>query len=163
MENPDLANYPEFELGNFQECILNPGEVLFIPVKYWHYVRSLNISFSVSFWWSWLLLVECKTSSCVRMRVNSKAIGGYISNWPDMGRDAETEEEIEKNKAGWDLQKVAWPVSKRWLHAGFWPLLCQKSQFLCAAAKASTLYCSSLSGATQLQCSWPHGWRFLHD
>lgn len=52
VENPDLANYPEFELGNFQECILNPGEVLFIPVKYWHYVRSLNISFSVSFWWS---------------------------------------------------------------------------------------------------------------
>jgi lysine-specific demethylase 8 len=25
--------------------------MLFIPVKHWHYVRSLDISFSVSFWW----------------------------------------------------------------------------------------------------------------
>ncbi|XP_067912160.1 lysine-specific demethylase 8 isoform X2 [Heterodontus francisci] len=52
VENPDLINFPEFGLADFQECTLRPGEVLFIPVKYWHYVRSLDISFSVSFWWS---------------------------------------------------------------------------------------------------------------
>ncbi|XP_048465243.1 lysine-specific demethylase 8 isoform X2 [Rhincodon typus] len=52
VENPDLVNFPEFKLADFQECILRPGEVLFIPMKYWHYVRSLDISFSVSFWWS---------------------------------------------------------------------------------------------------------------
>ncbi|XP_078414559.1 lysine-specific demethylase 8 isoform X2 [Cetorhinus maximus] len=52
VENPDLVNFPEFQLADFQECTLSPGEVLFIPVKYWHYVRSLDISFSVSFWWS---------------------------------------------------------------------------------------------------------------
>ncbi|XP_067859150.1 lysine-specific demethylase 8 isoform X2 [Heptranchias perlo] len=52
VENPDLENFPEFGSADFEECTLNPGEVLFIPVKYWHYVRSLDISFSVSFWWS---------------------------------------------------------------------------------------------------------------
>ncbi|XP_078096502.1 lysine-specific demethylase 8 isoform X2 [Mustelus asterias] len=52
VENPDLVNFPEFELADFQECTLRPAEVLFIPVKYWHYVRSLDISFSVSFWWT---------------------------------------------------------------------------------------------------------------
>ncbi|MGH0128117.1 UNVERIFIED_CONTAM: hypothetical protein FKN15_033217 [Acipenser sinensis] len=52
VENPDLQRFPDFAKAQFQECVLHPGEVLFIPVKYWHYVRSLEISFSVSFWWS---------------------------------------------------------------------------------------------------------------
>ncbi|KAM6054838.1 bifunctional peptidase and arginyl-hydroxylase JMJD5 [Chlamydotis macqueenii] len=52
VEDPDLVKFPSFGKAAFQSCILMPGEVLFIPVKYWHYVRSLDISFSVSFWWS---------------------------------------------------------------------------------------------------------------
>ncbi|KAM3516277.1 hypothetical protein MY11210_000036 [Beauveria gryllotalpidicola] len=34
------------------ECILEPGDALLIPVGWWHYVRSLSVSFSVSFWWN---------------------------------------------------------------------------------------------------------------
>lgn len=34
------------------ECILEPGDALVIPVGWWHYVRSLSVSFSVSFWWN---------------------------------------------------------------------------------------------------------------
>ncbi|KAM8798544.1 bifunctional peptidase and arginyl-hydroxylase JMJD5 [Eudromia elegans] len=52
VENPDLIKFPNFRKASSQSCILLPGQVLFIPVKYWHYVRSLDISFSVSFWWS---------------------------------------------------------------------------------------------------------------
>ncbi|KAM6114269.1 bifunctional peptidase and arginyl-hydroxylase JMJD5 [Pterocles gutturalis] len=52
VEDPDLVKYPNFRKAAFQSCVLMPGQVLFIPVKYWHYVRSLDISFSVSFWWS---------------------------------------------------------------------------------------------------------------
>ncbi|XP_054698300.1 bifunctional peptidase and arginyl-hydroxylase JMJD5 isoform X3 [Grus americana] len=52
VEDPDLVKFPNFRKAVFQSCILMPGQVLFIPVKYWHYVRSLDISFSVSFWWS---------------------------------------------------------------------------------------------------------------
>jgi hypothetical protein len=33
------------------ECILEPGDVLFIPVGWFHEVESLTISVSVSFWW----------------------------------------------------------------------------------------------------------------
>ncbi|KAM9124927.1 bifunctional peptidase and arginyl-hydroxylase JMJD5 isoform 2-T2 [Pangshura tecta] len=51
VEDPDLVKFPKFERAAFQACILTPGQVLFIPVKYWHYVRSLDVSFSVSFWW----------------------------------------------------------------------------------------------------------------
>nr|XP_033792229.1 bifunctional peptidase and arginyl-hydroxylase JMJD5 [Geotrypetes seraphini] len=52
VENPNLEKFPKFAEATYKECILTPGQVLFIPVKYWHYVRALDISFSVSFWWS---------------------------------------------------------------------------------------------------------------
>ncbi|XP_013918990.1 PREDICTED: lysine-specific demethylase 8 [Thamnophis sirtalis] len=52
VEHPDLVKFPNFKAAAFQDCILSPGEVLFIPASYWHYVRALDTSFSVSFWWS---------------------------------------------------------------------------------------------------------------
>ncbi|XP_066432504.1 bifunctional peptidase and arginyl-hydroxylase JMJD5 [Eleutherodactylus coqui] len=52
IENPDVDKFPDFAQAAYQECILYPGQILFIPVKWWHYVRALDISFSVSFWWS---------------------------------------------------------------------------------------------------------------
>ncbi|XP_026539399.1 jmjC domain-containing protein 5 [Notechis scutatus] len=52
VEDPDFVKFPKFKEAAFQDCILSPGEVLFIPASYWHYVRALDTSFSVSFWWS---------------------------------------------------------------------------------------------------------------
>ncbi|KAK9429172.1 hypothetical protein V1505DRAFT_387289 [Lipomyces doorenjongii] len=36
--------------GEFLDCILAPGDGLFIPAGWWHYVKSLSQSFTVSFW-----------------------------------------------------------------------------------------------------------------
>ncbi|KAK0715680.1 hypothetical protein B0H67DRAFT_610429 [Lasiosphaeris hirsuta] len=36
----------------FLDCILEPGNTLYIPIGWWHYVRGLSVSFSVSFWWN---------------------------------------------------------------------------------------------------------------
>lgn len=44
--------FPLFGEAEFVETILNEGECLYIPVGWWHYVRSLTVSFSVSFWWN---------------------------------------------------------------------------------------------------------------
>nr|XP_020465901.1 lysine-specific demethylase 8 isoform X2 [Monopterus albus] len=52
VENPDTEKFPEFVKVQYLECVLQPGDVLFIPAQHWHYVRSLELSFSVSFWWS---------------------------------------------------------------------------------------------------------------
>ena len=35
----------------YWECVLEPGEMLYIPPRWWHYVRALDASASVSFWW----------------------------------------------------------------------------------------------------------------
>ncbi|ETK90710.1 hypothetical protein L917_05389 [Phytophthora nicotianae] len=52
VEDPDDEQFPEFRNAKYVECVLHEGEMLYIPPKYWHYVKSLSTSFSVSFWWS---------------------------------------------------------------------------------------------------------------
>jgi lysine-specific demethylase 8 len=80
VERPDWDRFPNFKDVEVLECVLGQGEMLFIPIQvsptlffflfllfrelfsatqrtfcslaqWWHYVRSLSVSFSVSFWW----------------------------------------------------------------------------------------------------------------
>lgn len=37
--------------AGYVECVLRASEAVFIPRGWWHYVRGLEVSFSVSFWW----------------------------------------------------------------------------------------------------------------
>ncbi|XP_072399897.1 lysine-specific demethylase 8 isoform X1 [Diabrotica undecimpunctata] len=48
---PDLEEHPQFTKATMFKCLLEPGEMLFIPEKWWHHVTALDKSFSVSFWW----------------------------------------------------------------------------------------------------------------
>jgi hypothetical protein len=41
-----------FGEAKYVDVILEEGEYLYIPVGWWHYVKSLSVSFSVSFWWN---------------------------------------------------------------------------------------------------------------
>jgi hypothetical protein len=45
--------YPLFfdEAPPRRECILLPGDLLYIPAKWWHHVRSIDTSASVNVWW----------------------------------------------------------------------------------------------------------------
>lgn len=52
LDDIDETKFPKVQGLEFVDCILEEGEMLYIPPKWWHYVRSLTISFSVSFWWS---------------------------------------------------------------------------------------------------------------
>jgi hypothetical protein len=48
-EVPDYERYPLFQNVSRLEVLLEPGQALFIPVGWWHHVRSLEVSISVSF------------------------------------------------------------------------------------------------------------------
>ena len=52
VEAPDLVAFPRFAEAKFEETVLRPGDVLFMPRGMWHYVRGLTTSFSVNFWWN---------------------------------------------------------------------------------------------------------------
>ena len=52
LENVDPVRFDKFlKLDDYHECVINSGEMLFIPHNYWHFVKSLSNSFSISFWW----------------------------------------------------------------------------------------------------------------
>ena len=50
VEAPDLSRHPLFAEAAYEEVVLRPGEMLFIPARTWHYVRGLSTSWSISFW-----------------------------------------------------------------------------------------------------------------
>jgi ribosomal protein L16 Arg81 hydroxylase len=47
--NPDPAQHSGFQEANMVEVVLEPGEFIFIPVGWWHWVRALDVSASVTF------------------------------------------------------------------------------------------------------------------
>ena len=48
---PAYPQFPGFADVPYMDCVLGPGQMLYMPPGWWHYVRSLSTSCSVSFWW----------------------------------------------------------------------------------------------------------------
>ncbi|XP_068630186.1 bifunctional peptidase and arginyl-hydroxylase JMJD5 [Battus philenor] len=48
---PNFEKFPKYKEARPYYCTLSPGQMLYIPPKWWHCVESLSLSFSVSFWW----------------------------------------------------------------------------------------------------------------
>ncbi len=48
VNNPDYDRYPALANAHGMECILNPGETLFMPSGYWHYVEYTDGGYSIS-------------------------------------------------------------------------------------------------------------------
>jgi prolyl 4-hydroxylase len=46
--NPDLEQHPLFANATVYDFILEPGEVLYIPVAWWHHLESLDVSISLT-------------------------------------------------------------------------------------------------------------------
>lgn len=50
VEHPDLDAHPAFAGAVRHDAVLGPGDMLFIPKGWWHYLRALTTSFSINFW-----------------------------------------------------------------------------------------------------------------
>jgi hypothetical protein len=46
------TQFPGFKDVRYVEGVLGPGDCLYIPTGWWHYIQSLTPSFSVSFWFN---------------------------------------------------------------------------------------------------------------
>jgi hypothetical protein len=51
VERPDFEAFPRFREAQGIEVTIGPGQMLYIPLFWWHTVRSLDPSISVNFWW----------------------------------------------------------------------------------------------------------------
>lgn len=53
-ENPDYAKFPKFREIKGHEAVLGPGDVLYLPLYWWHHVESLcqtQYTTSLNFWY----------------------------------------------------------------------------------------------------------------
>ncbi len=67
---PDVARYPRFAKAHALRCVVEPGELLYIPRFWWHQVRSLSFSISVNYWWAtgWVWTVVRSALAYQRLR-----------------------------------------------------------------------------------------------
>jgi hypothetical protein len=49
-ETPDFKNYPLFAKVKIWDCVLAPGDALYIPRGWWHFIAAEEVSVSVNFW-----------------------------------------------------------------------------------------------------------------
>ena len=54
IDTVDMNSYPKFKLVDWYECILEPGDILFIPALWFHNVTALDFSISVNVFWKHL-------------------------------------------------------------------------------------------------------------
>ncbi len=54
----DEQRFPLYAKATILEGVVGPGDVIYIPRNYWHYVRALERSISMSFWWNPCRLME---------------------------------------------------------------------------------------------------------
>ena len=59
INEPDFKKFPKFRNAESIEFILEPGETLFVPKSWAHYVENLEYSISLNFWWvTWKHIVQ---------------------------------------------------------------------------------------------------------
>jgi lysine-specific demethylase 8 len=58
------------------ECVLVPGDALYIPPRWWHQVRALTTSFSVSWWWGGPGGAEAEAEAEAEKEAEAEAEGG---------------------------------------------------------------------------------------
>lgn len=51
IDNPELDKFPDFPKAQGWECYLRPGDLLFLPMWWWHQVYTLKPAISVNVWW----------------------------------------------------------------------------------------------------------------
>ena len=49
LNNIDYARYPLFKHVRIEEVVLEPGDLLFLPVGWWHHVTSLDVTVTLTF------------------------------------------------------------------------------------------------------------------
>ncbi|MCK0156861.1 cupin-like domain-containing protein [Cellulophaga sp. F20128] len=76
--NFDAKKYGAFKKARFYKVVLQPGDVLFLPKRWWHYVQSLDSSISISnFGYSKLELFKMRALNFLHRRGYYKSKNCY--------------------------------------------------------------------------------------
>lgn len=51
LRRPDFERFPKLAYTRPYECVLRRGDMLYIPYRWWHYLRSHGLNIAVNWWW----------------------------------------------------------------------------------------------------------------
>ncbi|XP_061171813.1 HSPB1-associated protein 1 homolog isoform X2 [Saccostrea echinata] len=75
VKNPDYQQHSEFKKANPYIVILEPGQVLYVPRHWWHYVESLEDSISINTWIDTEEDLESRVSEAITRCLFSTLLG----------------------------------------------------------------------------------------
>ena len=75
-EKPDYDRFPLSRQVQPLEVILEPGDAIYLPSRWWHQVRSLDSSVSLNFWWAYGALSVAVRAAELIKRVRGLEIYG---------------------------------------------------------------------------------------
>lgn len=52
LDNVDKTAFPLFEKAQPYKAVINSGDILYIPIHWWHHVKSLDLSININYWWN---------------------------------------------------------------------------------------------------------------
>ncbi|XP_035310420.1 HSPB1-associated protein 1 isoform X2 [Cricetulus griseus] len=75
--NPDLERFPQFQKARRHTVTLSPGQVLFVPRHWWHYVESIDpVTVSINSWIELLGRHQLAVNDPRRRSANCKVLPG---------------------------------------------------------------------------------------
>jgi hypothetical protein len=83
IDRPDLARFPRFAVATPYRCMLGPGEMLYIPIHWWHQVRTVETGASVNMWWQ-PLPAQARRLNGLRFLPVSLRAGHFIATFAAM-------------------------------------------------------------------------------
>ncbi|XP_072173702.1 uncharacterized protein [Diadema setosum] len=91
VKTPDLSRHPKFSQATPYVVDLCPGDVLFVPNHWWHYVESLDTSISINCW----IDVESDHISRVEEAITRTVVCGLMPPWTESVTDSDDDREDE--------------------------------------------------------------------
>lgn len=76
LSNPDLEKHPRFSKASACSVVLRPGDMLYVPRHWWHYVENLELSTSINLWYE----IESDMEDRLKESIARLLVGGFAKN-----------------------------------------------------------------------------------
>ncbi|XP_060081993.1 uncharacterized protein LOC132561282 isoform X2 [Ylistrum balloti] len=114
VKNPDLKLHPKIKLTNVYEVILEPGQILYVPRHWWHYVECLEPAISINTWVELTVDNESRIEEAVTRSLFSSLLSSYVNTEKQVTDDGHKLGAIDALQQEINTQKWINPKEEIW-------------------------------------------------